>query len=166
MDPRRPGIARLLICSSKKYKKGALTENGILETPVEVEQRLIMKRDKKLKATHQMTCWRNKYCRRVAVVDNLVKQTADENEDDLPAWRWLQQLVKTLGESGMSSEESDVENDIETVLRVKNMRLVDNDIFTPQGSKPMKQIHAAGNMMTSWAEVSGLPKAVKVVLSG
>jgi hypothetical protein len=117
-----------------------------------------------------------KYCRRVAVVDNLVKQTADENKEDLPAWRWLQQLVKTLGEGGMSSEESDVENDIETVLCVKNMvwrravewemdivdhqRLIDDDIFTPQGSKPMKCIRAAGNLISSWAEVDGLPKAL------
>ncbi|KAG1761270.1 hypothetical protein EDD22DRAFT_740486, partial [Suillus occidentalis] len=54
-------------------------------------------------------------------------------------------LIETLGEGGMSSEESDVENDIETVLRVKNMtwrraiereldivdhqRLVGDDIF-------------------------------------
>ncbi|KAG1750290.1 hypothetical protein EDD22DRAFT_741662, partial [Suillus occidentalis] len=53
--------------------------------------------------------------------------------------------VKTLGDCGMSSEESDLENDIETVLRVKNMawrraiereldivdrqRLADDDIF-------------------------------------
>jgi hypothetical protein len=76
----------------------------------------------------------------------------------------------------MSSEESDVENDIETVLRVKNMvwrraveremdivdhqRLVDDDIFAPQGSKPMKRIRAAGNLISSRAEVDGLPKAL------
>jgi hypothetical protein len=117
-----------------------------------------------------------KYRRREAVVDNLVKQTADENEEDLPAWRWLQRLIRTLGEGGMSSEESDVENDIETVLRVKNMtwrraveremdivdhqRLMDDDIFAPQGSKPMKRIRAAGNPTTSRAQVDGLPKVL------
>ncbi|KAG2108146.1 hypothetical protein BD769DRAFT_1675405 [Suillus cothurnatus] len=78
------------------------------------------RRDETLKVTRQTTRRRNKYRRRVAVVDHLVK-TADETEEDFSAWRWLQQLVKTLGEGGMSSEESDVENDIETVLRVKNM---------------------------------------------
>jgi hypothetical protein len=46
---------------------------------------------------------------------------ANETEEDFSAWWWLQQLVKTLGEGGMSLEESDVENDIETVLCVKNM---------------------------------------------
>ncbi|KAG1744648.1 uncharacterized protein EDB91DRAFT_1015312, partial [Suillus paluster] len=75
----------------------------------------------------------------------LVKYKTDENEEDLPAWQWLQQLVGTLGEDSMSLEESDVENDIETVLHVKNMtwchaikweldiidhqRIVDDDIF-------------------------------------
>jgi hypothetical protein len=84
--------------------------------------------------------------------------------------------VKTLGESGMSSEESDVENDIKTVLRVKNItwhceieqeldiidhqRIMDDDIFAPQGSKPMKWIRSAGNPMTSRTEVDGLPKAL------
>jgi hypothetical protein len=54
------------------------------------------------------------------VVDHLIK-TANETEEDFSAWRWLQQLVKMLREGGMSSEESNVENDIETVLHVKNM---------------------------------------------
>jgi hypothetical protein len=110
-----------------------VTAKGILETPVEVEKRLVTKKDETLKTTHRRNVGpqspdnvgtektSQKYCRRVAVVDHLVKQTSDENEEDLPAWRWLQRLIKTLGEGGMSSEESDVENDIKTVLRVKNM---------------------------------------------
>ncbi|KAG1723374.1 hypothetical protein EDD22DRAFT_737929, partial [Suillus occidentalis] len=106
-----------------------VTEKGVLETPVEVEMRLIAKKDEILKVTRQTTRRRN----------------TDDKEEDLLAWQWLQKLVKTLGECGMSSEESDLENDIETVLRVKNMvwrraiereldivdhqRLVDDDIF-------------------------------------
>lgn len=157
-----------------------------------MEKRLVTKKDETLKTTRQTTRRRNvgpqspdnvgtektsqKYRRRVAVVDHLVKQTSDENEEDLPAWRWLHRLIKTLGEGGMSSEESDVENDIETVLRVKNMtwrraieremdivdhqRLVDDDIFAPQGSKPMKRIRAGGNLTTSRAQVDGLPKVL------
>jgi hypothetical protein len=120
--------------------------------------------------------YHQKYLRRVTVLDHLVKQMSDENREDLPAWQWLQLLVKTLGEGGMSSEESDVENQIETVLRVKNMvwrhaiereldivdhqRLMDDDIFAPQGSKPMKRIRAAGNPTTSRAQVDELPKAL------
>ncbi|KAG2114202.1 uncharacterized protein F5147DRAFT_536318, partial [Suillus discolor] len=108
-----------------------VTAKGALETPAEVEERLIAKKDETLKSTRQTTRRKN--------------QISDENREDLPAWQWLQQLVKTLGEGGMSSEESDTENQIETVLRVKNMvwrraieqeldivdhqRLMDDDIF-------------------------------------
>jgi hypothetical protein len=117
-----------------------------------------------------------KYLRRAMVLEHLVKYKTNEDEEDAPGWQWLQRLVGTLGERGMSSEESDVENDIETVLRVKNMtwrcaieceldiidhqRIVDDDIFAPQGSKPMKQIRSAGNPTTSRAEVDGLPEAL------
>ncbi|KAG2054469.1 hypothetical protein BDR06DRAFT_854248, partial [Suillus hirtellus] len=106
-----------------------VTAKGGLETPEEVEQRLITKKDEALKVTRQTTRRKN----------------TDGNKEDLPAWQWLQRLVRTLGEGGMSSEESDVKNDIETVLRVKNMtwrraiereldiinhqRMVDDDIF-------------------------------------
>ncbi|KAG2092399.1 hypothetical protein BD769DRAFT_1370991, partial [Suillus cothurnatus] len=82
-----------------------ITAKGTLETPTELEQRLIMKKDETLKVTCQMTRQRN---------------VCSQSPDNC-AWQWLQQLVKTLGEGGMSSEESDVENDIRTVLRVKNM---------------------------------------------
>ncbi|KAI5992984.1 hypothetical protein EDD15DRAFT_2136482, partial [Pisolithus albus] len=60
-------------------------------------------------------------------------------------WQWLQRLINSLGEHGMSSEESSVENGIENVLRVKRMewqrnidkeldiidlqRILDKDIF-------------------------------------
>lgn len=72
----------------------------------------------------------------------------------------------------MSSEESDVENEFECVLRVKNMgwrrgiereldivdrqRLLDDDIFSPRGSKPLKRIRAPGNPMTSREPIVGL----------
>ncbi|KAG1849478.1 hypothetical protein F4604DRAFT_1491249, partial [Suillus subluteus] len=117
------------LCTVWTVAQPKVTAKGGLETPAEVEQRLIMKKDGTLKATRQTTRRKN----------------ADENEEDLPAWKWLQQLVGTLGEGGMSPEESDIENDIETVLRVKNMtwrraiereldiidqqRIVDVDIF-------------------------------------
>ena len=73
----------------------------------------------------------------------------------------------------MSSEESDLENEVEEVLRVKHMdwhraieweldfvdlqRLVDVDVFAPQGSQPMKRIRASGNPLSSRDPVKGLP---------
>ncbi|KAG1906103.1 uncharacterized protein F5891DRAFT_907256, partial [Suillus fuscotomentosus] len=79
-----------------------VTAKGILETLAEVEQRLITKKDESLKATHQTTRQKNKYLRRVMVLDHLVNHKADENEEDLPAWQWLQQLIRMLGEDSIS----------------------------------------------------------------
>jgi hypothetical protein len=72
----------------------------------------------------------------------------------------------------MSSEESDVENEFECMLRTKNMewrrgierelnivdrqRFLDDDIFAPQGSKPLKRICAPGNPTTSRKPIVGL----------
>ncbi|KAF8120035.1 hypothetical protein EV363DRAFT_1084675, partial [Boletus edulis] len=105
-----------------------LTTSGAVETPVETEIRLIEKRAEAGKESRQCNRRRN-------VTD----------DDDLPVWQWLQSLIRLLGEHGMSSEESSVENGVENVLHVKKMdwrrnidreldiidlqRLVDEDLF-------------------------------------
>ncbi|KAI6016177.1 hypothetical protein BKA83DRAFT_4546285 [Pisolithus microcarpus] len=129
-----------------------------VETPAKTEARLVAERQVVLKQCRQTTRRRSRYARRVAVLDHIVKLKTEGNEDDAGAWKWLQRLVKTLGEHGMSSDESDIGNDVEEVLRVKNMgwrrsiareldlvdlqQLVDTDIFAPQGSRPMRRIRA------------------------
>ncbi|KAG2365220.1 hypothetical protein BDR07DRAFT_1374482 [Suillus spraguei] len=134
-----------------------VTAKGCLETVEEVEERLIAKRGENLKS---------KYLHRAKVLEQVIELKKDGEDDDLPAWQWLQKLVKTLGDRGMSSEESDIKNDVECVLWVKNMawrhgiEVLDNDIFAPQGSKPMKRIRALGNSMTVRNPVTGLPKAL------
>ncbi|KAI6038111.1 hypothetical protein EDC04DRAFT_2570356, partial [Pisolithus marmoratus] len=117
-----------------------LMVKGILEMPAETETRLVAKQNALLKANCQM----------MHLVEYLVKLKMEENEDDINAWKWLKDLLACLGEHGMSSEESGVENDVEIVLHVKNLpwhcsiereldlidlqRLLDEDIFAPQGS--------------------------------
>ncbi|KAG1734253.1 uncharacterized protein EDB91DRAFT_1084157 [Suillus paluster] len=102
------------------------------------------------------------------------KLKKDEVEEDLPTWQWLQKLIKMVGDNGMSSEESDMENNVKTVLWVKNMpwhcgvekelniinhqRVLEVEIFLPQGSKPMKRICVPSNLETSWSPMTGLPK--------
>ncbi|KAI6023376.1 hypothetical protein EDC04DRAFT_2606768 [Pisolithus marmoratus] len=98
-----------------------LTVKGILEMPAETETRLVAERNALLKANRQMTHHRNKYYRQLAVVEYLVKLKMEENEDDVDTWKWLKDLLARLGEHGMSSEESGVENDVEIVLHVKNL---------------------------------------------
>ncbi|KAG2347643.1 hypothetical protein BDR05DRAFT_945357 [Suillus weaverae] len=107
---------------------------------------------------------------------HIINLKKDNEDKDLPAWMWLQKVIKTLGDGGMSSEESNVENNIHCVLWVKNMawhrkmkqeldvinhqRVLDDDVFVPQGSKPMKRIHAPGNSMSEHSLITGLPKAL------
>jgi hypothetical protein len=55
----------------------------------------------------------------------------------------------------------DRHHEIEWELDIINhQRIMDDDIFAPQGSKLMKWIHSAGNPTTSRTEVDGLPKAL------
>ncbi|KIK31968.1 hypothetical protein CY34DRAFT_19401 [Suillus luteus UH-Slu-Lm8-n1] len=155
-----------------------VTAKGRLETAAKVEERLITKRDENLKSVRQTTRRQNKYTCRAKILEHIINLKKDNEDKDLPAWMWLQKVITTLGDGGMSSEESDMENDIHCVLRVKNMawcrkiereldvidhqRVLDDDVFTPQGSKPMKRIHAPGNSMSERSPVTGLPKALYV----
>ncbi|KAI6125112.1 hypothetical protein EDD16DRAFT_490937 [Pisolithus croceorrhizus] len=154
-----------------------LTEKGTLETPAETETQLVAERETVLKANRQTTRRCNqKYYRRTAVVKNLVKLKTEEKEDDVDAWKWLKDLITSLGEHGMSSEESGVENEVEVVLRVKNLpwrrsieqeldlidlqRLLDGDIFAPQGARPLRRIRAPRNPASARPAVKGLPIAL------
>ena len=110
------------------------------------------------------------------MLDHIVALKTDLQEDDLTTWQWLQALIKALGESGMSSEESSVENGVENVLRVKNMewrrnidreleivdlqRIIDSDIFSQRGSRPLIQKRAHGNPTTTRKALTGLPLAL------
>ncbi|KAI6099445.1 hypothetical protein EDD16DRAFT_1526649 [Pisolithus croceorrhizus] len=105
-----------------------------------------------LAQTHWKLTWpcEQKYCQWMAVIENLAKLKAEENEDDAHAWKWLKDLTTTLGEHGMSSEESGIKNEVEVVLCVKTLpwhrsveqeldlidlqQLLDDDIIAPQGA--------------------------------
>jgi len=50
------------------------------------------------------------------ILDTIITIKSEDLHDDLPSWKWLQCLIKTLGEDGMSSEESSVENSVMNVL--------------------------------------------------
>ena len=98
------------------------------------------------------------------------------NTNDIQVWKWLSHLIMTLGHHGMSSEKSAVENDIEHILCVKQMSwqwcidreleiidaecLIDSNIFTHQGAKPVKRIHACDNPESHRDSLPGLPIAL------
>jgi hypothetical protein len=52
----------------------------------------------------------------------MVQLKREEGATDVAAWKWMEQLLQYLGEDGMSSDESDVEGELDTtVFRVKTM---------------------------------------------
>ncbi|KAI6111068.1 hypothetical protein F5141DRAFT_1063451 [Pisolithus sp. B1] len=147
-----------------------LTTKGVPETPAEHEAQLVEDSRRLGKESRQ------KYHRRKTVLDRIVAMKSETSDDDLGSWKWLQRLINTLGEHGMSSEESSVENGIENVLRVKKLewwrnidkeleivdlqRVLDKDIFCSQGSKPLPRKHAPDNPISSRVPVVGLPMAL------
>ncbi|KAF8438794.1 hypothetical protein L210DRAFT_3646322 [Boletus edulis BED1] len=100
----------------------------------------------------------------------------EESTADLASWKWLHCLIKMFSEHSMSSEESSMENGVENVLQVKQMNwqrnidceldiidckcILDCNIFTPQGSKPLSRKRAYDNPTTSRKPVTGLPVAL------
>ncbi|KIN94222.1 hypothetical protein M404DRAFT_940940, partial [Pisolithus tinctorius Marx 270] len=153
-----------------------LTKHGVVETPAEMEARLIEEREEVLKLSHQTTRHRNKFMCRATILEHIMKLKANEGDANAAAWTWLQDLVLCLGEHGASSEESDVENEVEGVLHVKNMKwqchieweldivdlqqFLDIDTFSPQGSWPMRRIRAPRNHKSGRMPVKGLPIAL------
>ncbi|KAI6125885.1 hypothetical protein EDD16DRAFT_1703002 [Pisolithus croceorrhizus] len=141
-----------------------LMAKGLIETPAEQEAQLVEEN------------LIQKYHQRKTVLDRIVTMKSEVPDDDLHSWQWLQCLIKSLGEHGMSSEESSVENGIENVLRVKKMewqknidkeleiidlqQILDKDIFCSQGAKPLPRKRAPDNPTSSRAPVTALPTAL------
>ena len=100
-----------------------------------------------------------------------MKEEAEENDANI--WRWLADVLEQLGADGMSSDESGIEDEIKIIYNTKVMpwrkdletelqiiddqQLVDMDIFTPRGLKPVKQRRGTRNLQTSHRVVAGLP---------
>ena len=105
----------------------------------------------------------------------MIQLKHEEGAADVSAWQWMEQVLRHLGEDGMSSDESDVEGELNTtVFRVKTMpwrrnidgelniidkqRLKDKDIFSPRGSRPAPRIRHHRNPPSDRRHVSNLPR--------
>lgn len=111
------------------------------------------------------------------IVQSIIALKAEDGEGDLEVhvWEWLEKLLQQLGSEGTSSDSSSIE-DFETIYRVKALvwrrsvgdymdiidrqRHLDEDIFSPQGSKPIKRVRAEGNGVSTRSPVKGLPRAL------
>ena len=104
-----------------------------------------------------------------------MKQT--RGDGDIRSWEWVKEVIDRLGYDGMSSEDSDREqetSDIKT-YRVRRMpwrrdltkiiglleleRRIDKSVFQPQGLLPVPRTRDSQAPASSRAEVRGLPLA-------
>lgn len=100
-----------------------------------------------------------------------------ENSPDVPLWEWIVLLLLTLTEDGMSSDESEIdEQTLEERLRVNvlpwrrggikshmilldNQRTADADLYSKKGSKPMQRERGGGGRSTR-EPCEGWPKSI------
>ena len=107
----------------------------------------------------------------------MIEIKESEHASDTPIWKWLHKLIKTLGEDGTSSDESEVDEQTGyTIYRVHKMlwrrnidfeismidklQFSDKDLFSNKGSKPLPRTRSNRNQNSSRMPPIGLPKAV------
>jgi hypothetical protein len=113
---------------------------------------------------------------------NILEKVIDikESEDvpDTPIWKWLRHLIKTLGEEGTSSDESEVDDRTGSTIyrvhkmpwhrnvdfeieKIENMRFRDKDLYSNKGSKPLPRLRSNRNQDSSRkTPPKALPRAV------
>ena len=112
------------------------------------------------------------------ILEKMIDIKESEDATDTPIWIWLRRLIKTLGEEGTSSDESDVDEQTGyTIYRVHKMlwrrnvnfeisminklRFQDKELFSNKGSKPLPRLRNDRNDDSSReTPPKGLPRAV------
>jgi hypothetical protein len=111
---------------------------------------------------------------RLQIVRAMIDRRHEDPNGDLRSWKWLKNLIETLGVDGMSSDESDVENE-QPVFRVKVLpwrrdvqqywkiidgcRFTDSGIFSPRGSKGVQRIRGVWGPSSTRDPAKGLPRS-------
>jgi hypothetical protein len=95
--------------------------------------------------------------------------------DDVEIYEWLRNVVETLGNEGMSSDESSVEDDGTVIYAVKQLpwrRRIDKELsiidslrtqeptlYSARGSRPIKRHRGADSPVSTRKPVRGLARA-------
>jgi hypothetical protein len=96
----------------------------------------------------------------------MIKTAPNERE----VWVWLSKVLKELGHDGMSSDESELDDEVEVILKVKKLpwrREISRELdfidkkrghggFSKRGSAPMRRQRGRGEPSTR-PPVTGLP---------
>jgi hypothetical protein len=99
-------------------------------------------------------------------VEHMVKNAPNERE----VWVWLSKVLRELGHDGMSSDESELDDEVEVILKVKELpwrREMSRELdfidkqrgcggFSKRGSAPMRRRRGQGEPSTR-SPVTGLP---------
>ncbi|KAF8229327.1 hypothetical protein L208DRAFT_1286891, partial [Tricholoma matsutake] len=89
-----------------------IKDDGEVETLKEVEDRIIMLKDENSKYSCMGTWHRAR----------MIQLKHEEGATDVSTWQWMEWLLRHLGKDGMSSDESDIEGELDmTVFHVKMM---------------------------------------------
>ncbi|KDR78694.1 hypothetical protein GALMADRAFT_1364983 [Galerina marginata CBS 339.88] len=138
-----------------------LLESGEVESLNEVEKRMIESKEvtEKMKRANMRRIHRHD--RRVETIKRTIERKRDEGATDIAIWEWLETLVTQLGPEGMSSDESDIDDNTGTeVLYVRSLnwrrsaekeldfidkqRRTDRELFSNKGSKPTLRLRKSG----------------------
>ncbi|KAF8226419.1 hypothetical protein L208DRAFT_1301931, partial [Tricholoma matsutake] len=128
----------------------------------------------KIKDDSKVETLQERYNQHLTTVQWMIQLKCEEGVTDISAWQWMEWLLRHLGKDRMSSDESDIEGELNmTVFRVKTMprrcninkeldiidkqRVKDKDLFLPQGSKPGPRICHYRNLPSDRRHVSNLP---------
>lgn len=114
-----------------------------------------------------------KYRRRLDTVNETMDCKEQEHAPDVKNWKWLQSVLVTLGEDGMSSEDSDTDGHIEVIYRQRIMywrrdieeelRLIDQEhrrlgqTQSRRGAKLAPRRRGIGNQRSDRDPVKKLP---------
>ncbi len=99
----------------------------------------------------------------------------EECATDAPIWQWLREVIEKLGEDGMSSDESDTDKRtglpiyhvtnmkwrqkmVYELNMVDKLRLVDRDLYSGWGAKPIPRLRDERNSDSCRASPKEIPK--------
>ena len=169
-----------------------VTEADALETPAEVEERLLKSKEIQLRQARTRerraavrvfrlsqgldTDNAQKYDRRIGVVCEVIDIKEQEDAVDVDSWKWLKSMLEYLSQDGMSSEDSDDDdNDLEITYRPRilswrrdieqELKIIDGEYEriartqNRRGAKPARRKRDARNSVSERDPVCGLPYA-------
>lgn len=117
-----------------------------------------------------------RFKRRIETLKRTIELKKEEDAEDIDSWELLLNLFNELGDEGMSSDESDVDNTGLPIFYVKKMpwrpnlekeiqlvdhqRIADKSLFSKKGAKPVQRVRISRRGESRRDPYQGRPKAL------